>query len=72
MMKRVYDVPDMHCPACSMLLEGIEDDLPGIRRISASYHKQRLEVDFDEGQVSEAAIVTAANALGYHLIRREG
>ena len=70
-MKRVYNVPDMHCPACSMLLEGIEDDLPGIRRIAASYHKQRLEVDFDEAQVNEDQIVAAAEALGYPLNRRD-
>ena len=70
-MKQSYNVPDMHCPACSMLLEGIEDDLPGIRRIAASYHKQRLEVDFDESQVSEAQIVAAAESLGYALTRRD-
>ncbi len=70
-MKQTYNVPDMHCPACSMLLEGLEDDLPGIRRISASYHKQRLDVDFDEAQVSEAEIMAAAEELGYALTRRE-
>jgi copper chaperone CopZ len=70
-MKQTYNVPDMHCPACSMLLEGIEDDLPGIRRISASYHKQRLEVDFDEAQVSETQIMAAAEELGYALTRQE-
>ena len=70
-MRQVYDVPDMHCPACKMLLEGIEDDLPGIRRITAGYHKQRLDIDFDEAQVSEAQIMAAAEALGYPLIRRE-
>jgi copper chaperone CopZ len=70
-MKQIYNVPDMHCPACSMLLEGIEDELPGIRRITASYHKQRLEVDFDETRVSEAQIVAAAGDLGYALTRRE-
>ncbi len=64
-MKRVFHIPDMHCPACVMRLEGIEDELPGIRRITASYHKQRLEVEYDEAQVSEAQIVAAAEALGY-------
>ncbi len=71
-MKQVYYVSDMHCPACSMLLEGIEDDLPGIRCIAASYHRQRLEVDFDTTQVSEAQIMAAAEALGYRLTLRQG
>jgi len=66
-MKQVFRVPDMHCPACVMRLEGIEDVLPGIQRIAASYRKQRLEVEFNEAQVSEAQIVAAAEALGYPL-----
>ncbi len=66
-MKQVFHVPDMHCPACVMRLEGIEDELPGIRRIAASYRKQRLEVEFDETAVNEAQIVAAAEVLGYAL-----
>ena len=66
-MKQVFHVPDMHCPACVMRLEGIEDTLPGIRRIAASYRKQRLEVEYDESQVGEAQIVAAAEAQGYTL-----
>jgi copper chaperone len=66
-MKQVFHVPDMHCPACVMRLEGIEDELPGIRRIAASYRKQRLEVEYDEAKITEAQIVTAAEALGYAL-----
>ncbi len=64
-MKKLYHVPDMHCPACVMRLEGLEDELPGIQHIAASYRKQRLEVEFDETAVSEAQIVTAIEALGY-------
>lgn len=64
-MKQVFDVPDMHCPACVMHLEGIEDVLPGIQRIRASYRRQRLEVEYDVAQVSEAQIVATAAALGY-------
>ncbi len=67
MEKRKYRVPDMHCPNCKMTLEGLEDDLPGIQRISASYHQQTLEVEFDESLVSEARIVQAARDLGYEL-----
>ncbi len=66
-MKQTFRVLDMHCPACVMHLEGLEDTLPGIRRVAASYRKQRLEVEYDTAQVSEAQIVAAAEALGYKL-----
>ncbi len=65
-MKMTFRVPDMRCPNCAMHLEGLEDDLPGVRHIAASYKKQSLEVDFDEAQLSAEQIVAAANALGYH------
>jgi copper chaperone CopZ len=58
-------IPDMHCSACAMKLEGIEDDLPGIQKIKASYHRQTLEVEYDESRVSEERILQAVEQLGY-------
>jgi copper chaperone CopZ len=48
-----------------MKLEGIEDDLPGIRQTRASYHRQTLDVEFDESKVSESQILQAVERLGY-------
>ncbi len=58
-------IPDMHCSACAMKLEGIEGDLPGIQKIKASYHRQTLEVEYDESRVSEERILQAVEQLGY-------
>lgn len=68
MIKKIFRVSDIRCPACVMRLEGIEDDLAGIKRIRASYHKQQMEVEFDERQVTEAQIVAAAKELGYEAV----
>jgi copper chaperone len=65
-MKITFRVPDMECSSCAMRLEGLEDELPGIKRINASYKKQSMEVEFDETKLTIAQIVAAANALGYH------
>jgi copper chaperone CopZ len=66
-MKVIFKVEDMHCSACAMTLEGLEDDLPGVQRVCASYHKQQMEVEFDPAQVSQEQIVRAAAELGYML-----
>jgi len=66
-MKKTYIVPDMHCANCVMRLESLEDDLPGIKRIDASYHKQQMVVEFDEEQVSEVQIIAAVEKKGYHI-----
>jgi copper chaperone CopZ len=68
MSKKIFRVPDMHCPACVMILEGLEDSLTGIRSISASYHKQQMEITYDESRLSEVNIITAAEELGYTAI----
>ena len=68
MSKKIFRVPDMHCSACVMILEGLEDSLTGIQRVSASYHKQQMEITYDETRLSEATILTAAEELGYTAI----
>ena len=64
-MKQVFRVTDMHCTNCVMRIEGLEDDLPGVKRVQASYKKQRVEVEYDEATVSAAQIVAAIQGLGY-------
>lgn len=51
-----------------MRLEGLEDTLPGIRSIKASYQKQTLEIEFDEQLLPEAHILAAIKDLGYTVI----
>jgi copper chaperone len=65
MAKRVFLVRDMHCSACVMRLEGLEDELPGVKSVRASYHKQRVEIEYDEKRLSEAEVVAAIQRLGY-------
>jgi copper chaperone CopZ len=58
-------IPDMHCSSCAMKLMEIEDALPGIMKIDASYHRQSLDVEYDESQVSEEEILAEVTRLGY-------
>lgn len=68
MTKQVFRIPDMHCSACVLRLEGIEDEVTGITQVTASYRKQQMEVAYDETQVSEQQIIAAANQHGYQAI----
>ena len=56
-MKKVFTVRDMECPNCAMHLEGLEDELPGIKSISASYKKQSMEVEFDENKLKNKCCI---------------
>ena len=65
MVKQVFRVTDMHCSNCVMRIEGLEDDLPGVQRVRASYKKQQVEVEYDDNHVSADQIVAAIQQMGY-------
>ena len=65
MIKKTFRVEGMHCSSCPMEVESIEDDLPGIKQVSASYQKGNMVVEFDETRVSEAQIIAAVAKRGY-------
>ncbi len=65
MVKKTYRVEGMHCSNCAMNIEGIEDDLAGIKQVSASYQKGQMVVEFDEAKISETQILAAVEKRGY-------
>ena len=65
MTRKVFKVLDMQCSNCPMIIESIEDVLPGIINISASYHKQQVVVDYDDALLSEKQIISAIEKKGY-------
>mgnify|MGYP001766874247 CR=1 FL=1 len=64
-MKMNFRVEDMHCVNCAMRLQQLEDDLPGVIAVDASYRRQKMSVQFDETRVSATEIIAAAQRLGY-------
>ncbi|MBE0686382.1 MAG: heavy-metal-associated domain-containing protein [Anaerolineaceae bacterium] len=64
-VKTTFRIPDMHCSACVMKLEGLEDDLPGVRMVQASYQKLSMLVEFDDSKIGIEDIQKAVGKLGY-------
>lgn len=67
MLKKTYTITNMECPNCAMILESLEDKLPGIKQIEASYKKGEMWVEFDEKLVSEGEILAAIHQKGYQV-----
>ena len=68
MHKHTFHVSDMHCSNCAMKIESLEDELPGVKRVTASYKKAQVMVEFDESLVSIEAIIQGIKKLGYTVI----
>ena len=65
MVKKTFRLADMHCANCAMKIEGLEDDLPGVWQVDASYHKLQMTIEYDESKLTEADIVEAVRKKGY-------
>jgi copper chaperone CopZ len=65
MVKQVFKVSDMHCTNCPMHLQELEDELPGVVEVNASYQKMEMVVKFDETKVTPEQIIAATKELGY-------
>ncbi len=68
MTKKIFRVDGMHCPNCAMRIEGLEDDVDGIRVVRASYPKASVVIEFDESKVSPSQIIAKVKEMGYTLI----
>jgi copper chaperone CopZ len=66
-VKAKFIIDGMHCSNCVLALESIEDELPGIQDIIASYQKQQLVVQFDTGAVDVEKIIQAITKKGYRV-----
>ncbi len=65
MTRKTFKIPDMTCSNCAMKLESLEDDLEGVKRVDASYHKLQMVVEYDETKLTEEQIIAAVEKKGY-------
>lgn len=65
MIKQTLNVIDMHCSNCCMKIESLEDELEGVKRVSASYTRGRVEVEYDELKISLEEIIEGVKRKGY-------
>ena len=66
--RKTFRIANMECVACAMRLESLEDVLPGVQTINASYRKARMDVEFDERSITEAEIIAAVKKIGYQAL----
>ena len=65
MIKKTFKIPDMSCTNCAMKIESLEDDLDGVKEVTASYHRLEMVVEYDESKLTEEQIIAAVKKKGY-------
>ncbi len=67
MVKKTYQVADMHCTSCAVVIEGELEDA-GASSVKCSFAKQTLEIEYDEAKISEDKIKEVVKQSGYTLV----
>ena len=68
MTKKTFQIQGMHCVGCAMTIDGVVEDLPGVKSATTNYARQVAEVEYDEKKVTDAQIVTAIQSAGYKAV----
>lgn len=63
MTTKKFSVPDMHCNACVLLIEGELEDL-GTKAV-CDFPKQTVHVSYDQNKITERDIAQAIKKCGY-------
>lgn len=64
-MKQKFNVTGMTCSACSSRVEKVVSKLDGTNQVTVNLLTNSMQVDFDEGTLSENDIIKAVEKAGY-------
>lgn len=65
MQKVILKLTGMHCTSCSVLIDTVLEELPGVKSAKTSYADQKVEVEFDPAKVEVSKIIEAIKTEGY-------
>ncbi len=56
---------NMHCTSCSVLIETVLEELPGVKKAKTNYTDQKVEVEFDENLAKIEKMIEVIKNEGY-------
>lgn len=71
MKKVTLKLNGMHCTSCSVLIDTALEELPGVRSSKTSYADQKVDVEFDQNQVTISDIISNIKKEGYEAQQKE-
>src|SRR3989344_7553794 len=69
MTKLVLKVKGMHCASCSILIDKLLGQQPGVTSIKTNYGAEKTAVEFDESKISLEKMDELVHKMGYDIIR---
>jgi copper chaperone CopZ len=63
--KQQFKIQGMHCVGCAITIDGVVEDLQGVKSATTHYARQILKVEYDAQKINEQAILAAISEAGY-------
>jgi Cu2+-exporting ATPase len=67
-VKKIFPVEGMSCAACASSVQSILESQEGVSEANANYANNEAYIEYDEGLISNEALKSALNEVGYDLI----
>jgi Cu+-exporting ATPase len=67
MKKITLQLKGMHCTTCSVLIDTVLEELPGVKTSKTSYADQKVEVEFDPAKVDTNQLIQVIKSEGYEV-----
>lgn len=71
MTTQSFKIKDMTCSSCIMLIEELEDQIPGVKRLDVDFKRHNMKAEYDEKLVTAQQIADAVTELGYPAVPTE-
>lgn len=68
MKKVTLKLKGMHCTSCSVLIDTVLEELPGVKYAKTSYADQKVEVEFDPMKANIPQFISAIKEEGYEAV----
>lgn len=62
-----FKIEGMHCGGCEETIARAVSDLPGVRKVEASYREASADVEYDDALIRESVIRQCIEAKGYRI-----
>ncbi len=69
MKKITLKLTGMHCTSCSVLIDTVLEELPGVKSAKTSYAQEKVEVEFDPNQIDTQQMIKVIKSEGYEAVQ---
>lgn len=65
---KIFKIAGMHCASCSLNIDGLLEDTPGVYEANTNYAQAVATINFDSKKVTAEKLKSLIESLGYTVV----